>query len=562
MQRSSTIFSLLVAGRFYFDAQNNHTSLKTPSITRNIKAVLAALLVAVLLLLAGGIYLFTSYESIIRKKLQAALPESLSVDFTSIEIDPFAGSAKLKGLTAKYKPQSLSGHYHALTIESVDASGVGITALLRREKIIIEKLILTGGELVLDYVLLNDTTVTDDLASPAQGNTVKGPLEIGSLSIGDLSFVLKGDSTNVCTLQSNVKVNDIGVDLTVPFDIKTAAHRIEELDFTKIVFNPQAGMYGYTISRVNYRDQQLAVDSLTIKSRHPKFKFAHLKGKQIDVFDLRIDRIAVEDFQVMSLLDSTIEASSVAIRGATLHAFRDKRMPFIKNHGEPLPVTAFKELPFAVRVGSLTLKNTDVVYEEFPEVGEASGSVSFRDIDAQFSRLDNRADSVNTFIDVNVEARFMESGLLTARFAFPMNPRNLYYVEGTLDNFELTTLNPTLENLVMVRILSGKMNSMSFNFDYNNDESNGSMVLLYEDLEMNALKEKESKTVVNKIKSFFLNVLFAKKNTRDKVKIVKRNGAIQFTRDEKRSIFNYWWKSLATGIKSSHSVNNILDGKE
>jgi hypothetical protein len=156
----------------------------------------------------------------------------------------------------------------------------------------------------------------------------------------------------------------------------------------------------------------------------------------------------------------------------------------------------------------------------------------------------------------------MESGLLTARFAFPMNPRNLYYVEGTLDNFELTTLNPTLENLVMVRILSGKMNSMSFNFDYNNDESNGSMVLLYEDLEMNALKEKESKTVVNKIKSFFLNVLFAKKNTRDKVKIVKRNGAIQFTRDEKRSIFNYWWKSLATGIKSSHSVNNILDGKE
>ena len=142
-----------------------------------------------------------------------------------------------------------------------------------------------------------------------------------------------------------------------------------------------------------------------------------------------------------------------------------------------------------------------------------------------------------------------------------MNPRNLYYAEGTLDNFELTNLNPTMEHLAKVRIESGKMNTMAFNFDYSNDVSNGSMLLLYEDLKMTALREKGSRTTAHKVKSFFLNVLFAKRNKEDEVRMAKRNGTIQFERDKKRSIFNYWWKSLATGITSSNSINGIFQAE-
>jgi hypothetical protein len=154
----------------------------------------------------------------------------------------------------------------------------------------------------------------------------------------------------------------------------------------------------------------------------------------------------------------------------------------------------------------------------------------------------------------------MKSGLLKARFAFPLNPRNLYYAEGTLDNLDLTQLNPTLENLAKVRIASGTMNSMHFNFDYSDDVSNGSVMMLYENLKMMALKEKEQVEEKHGLKSFILNVLFARKNKKDEVRTAKRDGTINFERDKKRSIFNYWWKSLATGIKSGNSIKEILDG--
>nr|PZN48322.1 MAG: hypothetical protein DIU61_18975 [Bacteroidota bacterium] len=235
-------------------------------------------------------------------------------------------------------------------------------------------------------------------------------------------------------------------------------------------------------------------------------------------------------------------------------------MPFIKNHTEPLPMSRLQELPLAVRIGSADIVNAHIVYEEFPEEGSQSGSIVFDNMYAHFDGIDNRDNRFNRFINLDVNTRFMKSGHLKARFAFPLNPRNHYYAEGTLDNMELTQLNPTLENLAKVRIESGTMNTMHFNFDYNDDVSNGSVMMLYENLEMMALKEKNNVEEKDGLKSFILNVLFARKNKNDEVKTAKRDGTISFERDKKRSIFNYWWKSLATGIKSGNSINEILDG--
>src|SRR5690606_10171427 len=125
-------------------------------------------------------------------------------------------------------------------------------------------------------------------------------------------------------------------------------------------------------------------------------------------------------------------------------------------------------------------------------------------------------------------------------------------------NFELTELNPTMEHLARVWIESGNMTSLAFNFDYDDDVAYGSVLLLYEDLKMTAYKENEQCLEVNKIKTFILNVLFAKRNKEDEVRFAKRNGTIEFERDKKRSIFNFWWKSLAAGIKTSNSISEAL----
>lgn len=519
------------------------------------KIILVSFIVLLVASVLGGLgYLYLNYESIIKDKLESSLPETVSVDFKSLAISPLNGTATIENLTVLFQPENPAGRFHSVNIAKVRATGVGIVGLIIRDRLTMDSLIITGGKIVVDNVLLKDST---GHAISERSEGVES-IDIGLLDLDEIGFLLKGDSANECTFTTSITLERMAIDLSEPVRWGVIAGGMREMVLDSLLFNPQDGMYKYAAGRIGYIDQRLSVNSFSVTSKYPRFEFAHRKGKQIDVFDIGIDSIALAGVHPGSIADSLFEAESISINGASLYVFRDRRMPFIKDHEEALPIQLLKKLPYAVRVGSVEIKDAGIVYEEFPEEGSKSGRIAFSDVDAHFGRIDNRIDTFNTFINLTVKARFMESGLLKAKFAFPMHPRNLYYAEGTLDNFELTSLNPTLEHLARVRIESGKMNSMSFNFDYDNDVSNGSMILLYEDLEMTALKEKQSETVANKVKSFFLNVLFAKRNKDDEVRMAKRNGTIQFERDKKRSIFNYWWKSLATGIKSSHSINDIL----
>jgi hypothetical protein len=516
--------------------------------------------IALLILAAGAFifYVYLNYESIVRNKIEQALPETLSIDFSALTVNPGSGHAAIDNLTVLYGQPGHTGRYHSLRVDRLEAHGIGIVSLIFRDRLTIDKLTVHGGNLVIDKVLLSDTTQN------AQTNDRAGGLariDINSFQTDSLNFLLKGDSLNVCTMQTGFLIRHLGIDLDErPLQIGNMAYEIVKITADSILYTPEGGAYRYNMAGLRYNDDSLQLNAFTLKAVYPKYEFAHHAGKQIDVFDLEVDSIRIIRFPAPTPGDSLVDAEHIAIIRPSLHVFRDRRMPFIKNHTEPLPMSRLQELPLAVRIGSADIVNAHIVYEEFPEEGSQSGSIVFDNMYAHFDGIDNRDNRFNRFINLDVNTRFMKSGHLKARFAFPLNPRNHYYAEGTLDNMELTQLNPTLENLAKVRIESGTMNTMHFNFDYNDDVSNGSVMMLYENLEMMALKEKNNVEEKDGLKSFILNVLFARKNKNDEVKTAKRDGTISFERDKKRSIFNYWWKSLATGIKSGNSINEILDG--
>lgn len=514
---------------------------------------------AILLVCAVGVvvYVYLNYESIIRDRLERALPETLSVDFRALAVDPLAGRAALDNVTVLYGQPGHTERYHSLKIDHLEARGIGITSLLFRDRLAIDRLTIRGGQLVIDNVLLHDTTETS--SKGPEGKLAR--IDIKAFHTDSLKFLLKGDSNNVCSLQAGFLIRHLGINLNeAPLQPADVAYEIVSVSADSITYTPEGGSYRYSIAGIQYENQNLFLDAIILKAVHPKYEFAHHAGKQIDVFDLEVDSIRITRVPMPHIGDSLIEADRIVIHQPALHVFRDRRMPFIKDHTEPLPMVRLQNLPFTVRLGTIDIANATIVYEEFPEEGTKSGSIVFDHLYARFEGIDNRDTGFNRFINLDVNTRFMKSGLLKARFAFPLNPQNLYYAEGTLDNMELTQLNPTLENLAKVRVASGTMNTMHFNFDYNDDESDGSVMMLYENLEMIALKDKEEAKEKDGFKSFILNVLFAKKNKKDEVRTAKRDGTIAFERDKKRSIFNYWWKSLATGIKSGNSINEILDG--
>ena len=132
------------------------------------------------------------------------------------------------------------------------------------------------------------------------------------------------------------------------------------------------------------------------------------------------------------------------------------------------------------------------------------------------------------------------------------NPENLFKVKGSLSQFHMRIINPVLEPLALVSIRSGKVNRFDFDFSANQTSSNGQLLFGYDDLKISVLEMKDGNTKESKFASFLANsLLLRSKNPRGKELLPDE---IAFTRDQKRSVLNYWWKSIFSGIRNTLGI--------
>jgi hypothetical protein len=181
---------------------------------------------------------------------------------------------------------------------------------------------------------------------------------------------------------------------------------------------------------------------------------------------------------------------------------------------------------------------------------QAVYDVTLEKLNASLDHLTNR----DHFPDhkqatLKVTSYLMGKGLIKAEFSLPYSKAQVYNAKGSLSGLSLYRLNPMLENIAFVSVTSGKLKQLSFNFDYTDLKSKGTVMINYEDLKINSLtKEKDPEK--NEFMSFVVNTILKKDKNEDLDK-GRRMGTIDFERDRRRAIFHYWWQSVFTGIKSS-----------
>ncbi|MBA4056258.1 MAG: hypothetical protein C0490_16200, partial [Marivirga sp.] len=230
--------------------------------------------------------------------------------------------------------------------------------------------------------------------------------------------------------------------------------------------------------------------------------------------------------------------------------YRDKRLPFIKEHNTPLPIAMIRSFPFEMAIDSIRINDAKITYEEFPEKGFHTGQISFEHLNAAIDHVSNRDHYPNyEQSTVKVTSRIMGKGTIDAEFSLPYGKKQVYNAKGVIRNLALYRLNPILESLAFISIESGKLNQLNFNFNYNDLRADGSVLVNYENLKLTRMT-KERESTPNEFKTWVLNTFL--KNDKDKsVSKEKRTGIIDFERERKRAIFNLWVKSLLSGLKSS-----------
>jgi hypothetical protein len=353
--------------------------------------------------------------------------------------------------------------------------------------------------------------------------------------------------------------------IRVSFEGKMNGLSVEDLDLDSAQWNTQSAtasrvkialpfdFYTFKIREVSYNalEQIFNVDSLQITPDLSKHMFAVKTKHQTDRIEGYIPSLKATGVEIKPETPRFHVASLNS--NFHLNVFRDKRYPF-KNKLKLLPVRYLHSLPFSIQIDTIRLAKSYVAYEEFQEDGSEPGKVFFDNLTCKILNVSNCSTKEAL---MEASASFMNKGLLKANFIFPSSPEKPYSASGKLTDFPLPAVNSMLTTAAHAEISQGNLEELKFRFVYNDTRSNGTLELNYTDLKMTSLLKKKEK-VPNRILTFLLR-LVVKKDMDDNLPTDKKTGTIQFYRDKHKSIFNYWWKSILTGVKSVYNVDKIAD---
>ncbi len=499
------------------------------------RLLITVLSLALLVVIAGSILTF-----IAKKKAEEEFKKANGT-FSSLRVDLFTRSVTVKNISWA-SPNDSS--YNQASIRLVKLKGISLFQLLANRRLHASELQVDSGSVSIDPSEKKDSL----------DNSPKKSLQfqIDNIIIRNVLFQLKKDSINEVEGLVNLNFGAIKMDSTTTLQASCQSvfnHFIGDITSLKVA--KQNGLYSSKINKIEFNSdsKSINIDSLKLIPKYGKYEFAKVHGKQVSRLELSIPSIEIEGFDFSKLFDSLILINKVSVHSANLHSFRDKRVTF--NHGVvELPMKSLREIAFALEIDSIAIDSSRITIEEFAEQATQPGRINFQNLTALMTRLSNRYyTNKPKYAQLDASAKLMGNGLVTASFRFPLDGSPLYSAKGKVSNLALTELNPMLENSAQVRIESGKLNELFFNFNYTDFKSNGTIEINYEDLKLTKINADKEKSI-DLLQTVLINA-FLKKTKDESTEQSKRIGVIDIERDRQRFVFNFWWKSIQSGLKSS-----------
>lgn len=512
------------------------------------KFTIPIILASALIVCAIAFYVISEVSSLpqkIQQKINDAQVASFQVHCADVEID--------------YRARRLVLHYLSLN-DSLSQTEIRIP-YLKLEGISLWPL-LFRHQLKMDYVFARQPKLQFDQKAPSFHPSKKGNRASQQISFQTDKLSIEQAKLNVFGKHSQ---NDTVVSAVADLDFWDASvgktensFQYQGLSFDRARIQIDQGKYVfpnklYTLlfNEIDFDSQQklLKMNRAHLVSNKSKYQIGRKRNEETDWLDIRFRGFSMHNIQLNRLLkDTALIISKADLQDLTANVFKDKRLPFPDKTNTILPEEFINNLPFKLHCDSFLINHGTAQYDERVENSPKSGSVQFTNLKVKISELSSIEKLIDQPTKMTASANVMDEGRLKAYFIFP-NKRfaKPYQVSGKLGKMPITAFNPILEQNAFMHVSQGNVKSLSFYFQYNNDRADGDLQFEYDNLRVHMLDHQDHSH--KKLKSFLLNSFVVHKDNL-KSKRSFREGTISFQRDKKKSIFNFWWKSILSGVKS------------
>jgi len=516
-----------------------------------------ALIVFIAILIAAALFVVFKIEDIAENRLLAVINAELEPN-AEIEFGEFSFSLLPAGLTIRdirlvhlipfeeHTPTKSTDAIKSFEIKEIGFSGINIYRMLLERQWILDRIRIDG--LNFELVPLTRGRLTD--ATPFQQPP---PFLIDKIILSNGSFSIFSERDDDDEPRYHIQNIYSEVEsFSVP-DIQDPFHTyFEELLFqsSAFLYNTRDGNYtiGVDSLSTNSREGFLFAKGGKVNPLYSAHEMAEKIGYETDQFDVQFNTFSMDEFDLKRWFEeSDLAASLVRFDEPSISIHRDKSFPREERDERSLPTDHLRNLPFTLQIDSIEIKNGFISYtEDFVDEGR-KGKITFNNVDLTVQKLQNHHSEDS--ISVSVSSRFLDLADLNLNAMFVLEEQSSHTIRGSMSGFDLARLNEHLEEWVFIRVRKGVADHLDFYFSADEQRALGEMQFIYHDLEIRFLDEDSLEETRNRrLRSFFANMIRVRSgNSADNPRI----GTIDFERDKERSVFNYWWKSVASGLQDS-----------
>jgi hypothetical protein len=298
-------------------------------------------------------------------------------------------------------------------------------------------------------------------------------------------------------------------------------------------------------------NRNLSIDSFVLQPKQNPREFFRQSLWQTDYIRLKGGNILLSGFDPdVWIRDTILKVHKIDLQDFYVDVSRDKRIPFHHGTEKMMPTKLINSVHTRFSIDSVEVKNGNVRYHEFSDLTGREGTVPIENISAVLKKVNNDHQGRSDTLSLKGSAQMLDINITKFHYKEVYNDSlSSFLLTVKAAPAQLSELSKITNPLAAIDVTSGDCDTMNVRATGNKYASIGQMQFNYRNLKI-ALQNRED--TLNKRFSLSF-VTFVANSFVIKSKNKKRS-AIFFVRDREKFVFNYWIKTILSGLLTSAGI--------
>jgi hypothetical protein len=372
----------------------------------------------------------------------------------------------------------------------------------------------------------------------------------GKLCLAKIHKEQSGQFTT--TFKLTASLNNIRTD---EFTVDKLVEQINHFQLSNSHYFLPDGFYEVNIEELAFTSfEYIAIRQIIINPIYTKKVFSQKKKIATDYISVSFDSIQL--IASNKHINERIYIDQIHVFQPSIDVYKDQNYPRNQEY-KAILVDLLEEIKMPLYVREIALSSMFIKYTELAEEADESGYLFFSEASAKISNITNVEDSlqISDKMLIEAEAKFYGVALLKTSMHYDlMSETGKFNIRGSLKPIKISQANAILSKLAPVKIISGNLDKLEFDFSGTRTHSTGTMWFEYSEFKVELMEAKYlNSNLTRKVLSGFGNMVLRNANPSNNG--VFRVGDIKQERVTTKSMFNYWWISLQSGFLSTLGVN-------